>query len=308
MAHHTSSGHGPHWRAVFVEIPGSHFLPTFLSLHRLFLTPPWEPEDVQWGNLSSRRQPWIITTINQLGNKETERTVSLNWKTVQDCLLGAFSQLFIEHVWEKKKEKIFLVYHSKNGRRVICFIIWPLRQTFGSFRNAVKQNALSLRMKCTLHQNNLSSTAANIILTWLLLVIHTVNKYCHNHWAWVPSDSVGRKAVCVEPIQDTLLSVPVSSRRTSLKSNQRSAQSASAHYYSSAHTKQGPLTRVSNNTSSSSLRGEGFGLRGIVCRAVRPLTHTESMLTGRSCVWRHHFHCLKQSCEQEVSCMQVLKP
>lgn len=35
----------PHWRTVFVEIPGSHFLPTFLSLHRLFLTPPWEPED-----------------------------------------------------------------------------------------------------------------------------------------------------------------------------------------------------------------------------------------------------------------------
>lgn len=106
---------------------------------------------------------------------------------------------------------------------------------------------------------------------------------------------MGWKAACAQPIQDTLF-MPLSSRRTSLKSNQRSAQLAQpAHYYSSDHTKQRPL-RVSNNTSSLFLFSteKGFGLRQNQCGAERPLTHTGSILSGRAVVClTHSFALLK---------------
>lgn len=89
MSLHPSSGHRPRWRTVVVEIPGSYFLPT-LSLRRLFLTLPWEPQDVWRGSLSSRRRPLIITAINQCRNQEMQRMGSLDWKTLQDRYLGAF--------------------------------------------------------------------------------------------------------------------------------------------------------------------------------------------------------------------------
>lgn len=58
-------------------------------------------------------------------------------------------------------------------------------------------------MKYIQHKNDLSPVLVPaIILTWLLLVIHILSKYCHNHWAWISSDSMGQKAICGEPIQD----------------------------------------------------------------------------------------------------------
>lgn len=86
------------------------------------------------------------------------------------------------------------------------------------FHNSkISKNALCWWLK---YSNLCFKTAFGFLLTWVLLVSQTVRQY--NHWACIPSDSLGWKRVSSEPMEDELfmLVYSVSSSCTSFRSHQ----------------------------------------------------------------------------------------
>lgn len=86
------------------------------------------------------------------------------------------------------------------------------------FHNSkISKNALYWWLK---YSNLCFKTGFGFLLTWVLLVSQTARQY--NHWACIPSDSLGWKRVSSEPMEDELfmLVYSVSSLCTSFRSHQ----------------------------------------------------------------------------------------